>query len=79
MARFQTGITRAPQKHTLIQIYQVLDMAMNVMSVGQFSVMVPGLANDRARQSPDTKLVTTIGFGRMFWLLAWHGMQPRRM
>ncbi len=79
MSRFQAGITRAPQKHTLIQIYQVLDVAMNVMSVGQFSVMIPGLANDRVRQSPDIRMVTTIGFGRMFWLLAWHGMQPQRM
>ena len=79
MARFQAGITRAPEKHTLIQIYQVLDVAMNVMSVRQFSVMIPGLANDRVRQSPDTRIVTTIGFGRMFWLLAWHGMHPRRM
>lgn len=79
MARFQAGITRVPHQHTLIQIYQALDVAMNVMSIGQYSVMIPGLASDRIRQSPGTQLVTTIGFGRMFWLLAWHGMQPRRM
>jgi len=79
LARFQLGITRVPHQHTVIQIYQVLDVAMNIMSIGQYSVMIPGLASDQVRQNPDTQLVTTIGFGRMFWLFAWHGMQPRHM
>ena len=79
MARFQAGITGAPKQHTVVQIYEVLDAGMNTMSIGQFSVMIPGLAYNMARNSPDTQFVTTIGFSRMFWLFAWHGMQPRLM
>ena len=79
MARFQAGITCAPKQHTVVQIYEVLDAGMNTMSIGQFSVMIPGLAYNMARNSPDTQFVTTIGFSRMFWLFAWHGMQPRLM
>jgi len=60
-------------------VYEVVDMPMNAMSVGQFSVMVHGVIADVLKHHPGDRLHCVVGFGQMFWLLAWHGKRPRRM
>jgi hypothetical protein len=77
MARAQSGLRQTVQPESLLQIYSMVDMAMNAMSVSQFSVMIPGLASDLLKRWPDEKLYCTLGFSRMFWLLVWHTGLPR--
>ncbi len=79
MARPQTHIFSTPLPHHRIQVLEVPDIPMKSMSVGQFSVMIPGLANQIVKENPGESLRVIIGFGHMFWLLAWHGKQPREI
>lgn len=79
MSRSQSGICQTPQNASLIRVYEVVDMPMNNMSVGQFSVMVHGVIADVLKHYPGDRLQCVVGFGHMFWLLAWHGKRPRRM
>lgn len=50
---------------------------MTSMTVGQFSVMIPGLGHQLAQSNSPEEMRVTVGFGFMFWTLAWHGMTPR--
>jgi len=77
MARAQSGLLQTAQPESTLQIYSMVDMAMNAMSVSQFSVIIPGLASDLLKRWPNEKLYCTLGFGRMFWLLVWHTGFPR--
>lgn len=79
MSRSQTGIVSSPARHSCVLIYEVVDLPMNAMSVGQFSVMVPGFVSDVLKKYPGEKIACVVGFGPMFWLLAWHGKKPRRL
>ncbi|CAI2717274.1 Dyp-type peroxidase domain-containing protein [Nitrospina watsonii] len=79
MSRSQTGIVSTPGRHSCVLIYEVVDLPMNAMSVGQFSVMVPGFVSDVLKKYPGEKISCVVGFGPMFWLLAWHGKKPRRL
>jgi len=77
MARAQSGLLRTVQSESTLQIYSMVDMAMNAMSVSQFTVMIPGLASDLLKRWPEETLTCTLGFSRMFWLLVWHTGLPR--
>lgn len=79
MSRSQTGIVTHPARCACALIYEVVDLPMNAMSVGQFSVMVPGVVTDVLKKYPGEKIACVVGFGAMFWLLAWHGKKPRRL
>ncbi len=79
MSRAQSGICSKPHRAALVRVYEVIDMPMNAMSVGQFSVMVHGVIADVLKHYPGDKLKCVVGFGQMFWLLAWHGKRPRRL
>ena len=79
MARPQPHVVSAPLPHHRLQVLEVPDIPMKSMSVGQFSVMIPGLASQIVKEHPGESLRVVIGFGHMFWLLAWHGKQPREI
>ncbi len=78
MARPQTGLLTHLHPHRRALVYRVRDLPMTAMSVGQFSVWIPGLAQQMLREQPGKKLTAWVGFGYLFWLLAWHGKRPRR-
>ncbi len=77
MARPQSGIAPTPLYHNRIQVFEILDLPMTSMTVGQFSVMIPGLGHQLAQSHSGEEMRVTVGFGFMFWTLAWHGMTPR--
>ncbi len=76
MSRPQSGIVPPPFFYNRIQSLEVLDIPMTSMTVGQFSVMIPGLGHQMVQADPAEELRVTIGFGFMFWTLAWHGKSP---
>ena len=77
MARPQSGVLPAPLQYNRIQTLEVHDLPMTSMTVGQFSVMIPGLAHQLAHAMPQEAFKVTVAFGFMFWTLAWHGKSPR--
>ena len=48
------------------------------MTVGQFSEMIPGLGHQLVQAHQPEELRVTVGFGFMFWTLAWHGLTPKQ-
>lgn len=79
MSRSQKGIVTHPARCACVLVFEVKDLPMNAMSVGQFSVMVPGVVTDVVKKYPGENIACVVGFGAMFWLLAWHGKKPRRL
>lgn len=78
MARPQSGIVSPPLLYNRIQVLELHDLPMTSMTVGQFSVMIPGLGHQLAQEHSPEELRVTVGFGFMYWTLAWHGMTPRQ-
>lgn len=76
MARPQSGIAPPPLPYNRIQVLEIHDLPMTSMTVGQFSVMIPGLAHQLARTMPGEEIKVTVAFGPMFWTFAWHGKSP---
>ncbi len=79
MARPQSGIIPTPFQYNRVQVFELYDLPMTSMTVGQFSVMIPGLGHQLAQAHPGEQLRVTVGFGFMFWTLAWHGLSPRQL
>jgi len=78
MARPQSGLVAAPPPATRVQVLEAKDLPMNAMSIGQFSVWIPGLAHQILQAHPGKTLHAVVGFGYLFWLMVWHGKRPRR-
>ncbi len=78
MARPQSGIVLPPLLYNRTQVLELYDLPMTSMTVGQFSVMIPGLGHQLAQEHSPEELRVTVGFGFMYWTLAWHGMTPRQ-